>query len=80
MATSKIAITLDTELLKKVDRLVERKIYSNRSKAIQDAVAEKIIKLDKARFARECAKLDPLFEEAMAEESLIAENEIWPEY
>jgi len=80
MPTSKIAISLDSELLKKVDRLVERKVFPNRSKAIQDAIAEIIIKLDKARFVRECAKLDPKFEEAMAEESLAAENEIWPEY
>jgi metal-responsive CopG/Arc/MetJ family transcriptional regulator len=80
MATSKIAITLDSELVKKLDRLVEKKVFPSRSKAIQEAVAEKIIKLDKYRLARECAKLNPKIERAMAEEAVSAENEIWPEY
>jgi len=80
MATAKIAITLDDKLLQKIDLLVKRKVFPNRSRAIQKAVEEKIIRLNKSRLARECAKLDPMFEQAMAEEGISAESESWPEY
>ena len=56
MAASKIAITLAATLLKKIDMLVKSKYFPNRSKAIQAAVSEKLIRLDKSRLARECAK------------------------
>jgi hypothetical protein len=36
--------------------------------------------VDKSRLARECAKLDKAFEQALAEEGLAAEMEEWPEY
>ena len=80
MSTAKIAITLDEKLLQKIDLLVKQKVFPNRSKAIQEAVQEKVIKLDKSRLAQECAKLDPDFEQAMADEGLSTEIETWPEY
>jgi metal-responsive CopG/Arc/MetJ family transcriptional regulator len=80
MPAIKIAITLDESLLQKIDRLVRRKVYSNRSKAIQAAVAEKIMHLDRNRLARECSQLDPAYEQRLAEEGLNAEVEQWPEY
>ena len=80
MPAAKIAITIDSSLVKKIDRLVAKKVYPSRSKAIQEAVAEKIIKLDKYRLERECAKLNPEEEKALAEEGLSAEVELWPEY
>jgi hypothetical protein len=36
--------------------------------------------LEKSWLARECAKLNPLFEKAMAEEGLSEELSEWPEY
>ncbi len=69
MATSKIAITIDDNMLKQIDILVKSKYFPNRSKAIQAAVSEKLIRLEKSRLARECAKLDPDFEQSLAEES-----------
>jgi hypothetical protein len=36
--------------------------------------------LEKGRLARECAKLDPKFEKALAEEGLSAKADQWPEY
>jgi metal-responsive CopG/Arc/MetJ family transcriptional regulator len=80
MATAKIAITLDDKLLQKIDLLVKKKVFPNRSRAIQKAVEEKIIRLNKSRLAKECAKLDAMFEQAMAEEGISAEIESWPEY
>lgn len=80
MATSKIAITIDDRMLKQIDILVKSKFFPNRSKAIQEAVAEKLIRLEKSRLAQECAKLDSDFEQSMAEEGFSAEMEEWPEY
>jgi metal-responsive CopG/Arc/MetJ family transcriptional regulator len=80
MATAKIAISLDEGTVKRLDRLVKNRAFPSRSKAIQDAVEEKLKKLEKSRLARECAKLDPNFEKALAEEGLSAEADQWPEY
>jgi Arc/MetJ-type ribon-helix-helix transcriptional regulator len=80
MATAKIAISLDEGTVKKVDRLVKNKVFPSRSKVIQFAVEEKLKKLEKSRLARECAKLDPEIEKALAEEGLSSETDQWPEY
>ncbi len=80
MSTAKIAISIDLNLLERIDSLVRKKIFPNRSKAIQEAVKEKIETLDKRRLARECAKLDPEFEQALADEGLKGDIESWPEY
>jgi len=40
MAASKIAITIDDNMLKQIDILVKSKYFPNRSKAIQAAVSE----------------------------------------
>lgn len=80
MAASKIAITLDNNMLKRLDMLVKSNFFPNRSKAIQQAVAEKLTRLEKSLLAQECAKLDPDFEQSLAEEGFAAELEEWPEY
>jgi len=80
MSTAKIAITIEEELLGKLDRLVSSKVFPNRSKAIQEAVQEKLSRLNKSRLARECAKLDPKFEKALAEEGISQDVGEWPEY
>jgi metal-responsive CopG/Arc/MetJ family transcriptional regulator len=80
MAAAKIAITLDNTLVQKIDRLVRHKVYANRSRAIQDAVAEKIARYDQGRLARECAKLIPSEEQSMAVEGLPSEVKEWPAY
>ena len=80
MAASKIAITIDNNILKRLDILVKSKFFPNRSKAIQSAVAEKLMRLEKSRLAQECAKLDPNFEQSIAEEGFSMEMEEWPEY
>jgi metal-responsive CopG/Arc/MetJ family transcriptional regulator len=80
MASAKIAITMDKNTLHRLDRLVKDRVFLNRSKAIQDAVEEKLEKLERNRLARECAKLDPGAEKAMAEEGMDEELEQWPEY
>lgn len=80
MATSKVAITIDKKTLDRLDRLVKGHVFPNRSKAIQEAVEDKLKRLERSRLAQECAKLDPAFEKAMAEEGMSEELVKWPEY
>ncbi|HUU39658.1 MAG TPA: ribbon-helix-helix domain-containing protein [Desulfatiglandales bacterium] len=80
MAASKIAITIDSNLLKRLDNLVNSRAVPNRSKVIQEAVEEKLMRMEKSRLARECAKLDPKYEQTLAEEGFSMELEEWPEY
>jgi len=75
-----VAISLDESTLKRLDKLVERAVFSNRSQAIQEAVEEKLTRLERSRLARECAKLDPTFEKALAEEGMSEDAAEWPEY
>jgi Arc/MetJ-type ribon-helix-helix transcriptional regulator len=70
MARSKVAISLDESTLDRLDQLVKKQVFPNRSQAIAEAVAEKLARLEKSRLAQECAKLDPTFEKALAEEGL----------
>lgn len=69
MGAVKIAITLDEELLQRIDRLVDERKFPSRSRAIQLAVKAQIERLDRRRLARECANLDPAQEQELAEES-----------
>ena len=80
MPRAKIAVTLDERTLAEVDRLVSENRYPNRSQAIQEAVDEKLARLSLTRLARECAKLDPQSEQALADEGLGRELAEWPEY
>jgi Arc/MetJ-type ribon-helix-helix transcriptional regulator len=79
MSSAKIAISLDPEALKRVDQLVAGGLFPSRSKLIQDAVNEKVQRLQRVRLAQECAKLDRSAEQAAAEERFRGEAE-WPEY
>lgn len=80
MSVAKVTISIDESLLKRVDRLVKSQAYLNRSQAIQEAVEEKVSRLDKTRLAQECAKLDKSFEQALADEGLGVERDEWPAY
>lgn len=80
MSAAKVAITIEEELLERIDRLVEQRRFPNRSRAIQEAVRDKLERLDRGRLARECAKLDPAFERKMADEGLAGDLEEWPEF
>ena len=80
MGMAKVAITLDNDLLKDVDRAVRRKIFPNRSRMIQEAVAEKLEHLSKRRLSKECMKLDLKYEQALADEGISEGADPWPEY
>lgn len=80
MGKAKIAITMDDYTVHELDRLVGRRVYSNRSQVIEEAVKEKLARLRKTRLAEECAKLDPREEQALAEEGLAEDFKSWPPY
>lgn len=70
VARSKVAIFLQESTLDRVDRLVRQAVFANRTQAIQAAVEEKLERIERSRLARECAKLDPAFEKALADEGM----------
>ena len=80
MATTKVAVTLDTTVLAELDQLVAEHVFPNRSRAIQAALEDKLVRMRRSRLARECAKLDPSEEQALAEEGMEQELMAWPEY
>ena len=80
MAKSKIAVSLDSKVVEAVDRLVASEVFPNRSQAIESALRDKLDRLERRRLARECGKLDPAFEKALAEEGLSQDSSEWPEY
>lgn len=80
MSMAKVAISIDEQLLRRVDYLVEKAVFSSRSEAIQKAVAEKLARWDRSRLARECSKLDPVEEQSLADEGISSDATTWPEY
>jgi len=80
MARLKVAVSLDENTLRRLDQLVRQAVFPNRSRAIQSALDEKLERVECSRLARECAKLDPAFEKALAEEGLSEDLSQWPEY
>ena len=80
MPTKKVAITIEKKTLARLDQLVEERRYPSRSRAIQEAVEEKLSRLDRTRLLRESAKLDPEYEQRVADEGLTEDLDEWPEY
>ncbi len=80
MSSTKIAITLEEDLVRRIDRMVAERRFPSRSRAIQLAVQAQIDRLDRRRLARECARLDPRVEQMVAEEGASYDLEAWPEY
>ncbi len=80
MGAAKFAISVDESLLKKIDQLVKKGLFPNRSRAFQAAMKEKIERLERMRLARECSKLDKKIEQQFAEDISKEEFESWPEY
>lgn len=78
MPTKKIAVSIDEYVLSRLEQLVQDGKYSNRSKAIETAVREKVARADRARLVHELAKLDSDEEQELADEMM--DTDEWPEY
>lgn len=51
MSIAKVEITIDQDILARLDRLVKRKVFPNRSRAIQEAISEKLEQVERNRLA-----------------------------
>ena len=80
MPKTKVALTLDAELLDRVDELVAKQRFRNRSQAVEAALADKVQRLARTRLARESAKLSQKEEKRLADEGLVDALDSWPEY
>ncbi len=80
MPKTKVAVTVDADLLDRVDELVAARRFANRSQAVERALADTVARLARTRLARECAKVDPREEQALAEEGFAGSRDTWPEY
>jgi metal-responsive CopG/Arc/MetJ family transcriptional regulator len=72
MRTKKIGITV--EVLHKVDLPAFERQITTRSRAIQKAVKMGVKRRERGRLDRECAKLDPAFEQWLAEQDLVEDS------
>jgi len=80
VTAAKIAITLERDLLDRLDKLVAAGRFPSRSRAIQLAVEAQIDRVERRRLAQESLKLDPTAEQTLAEEGASYDLEGWPEY
>ncbi len=80
MPKTKVALTLDSDLLERVDELVGRRRFRNRSQAVEAALVNQLQRLARTRLARESAKLNTREEKRLADEGLAVDFESWPEY
>lgn len=80
MPKTKVALTLDAELVERVDELVGKRRFRSRSQAIEAALADKLQRLARTRLAREAAKLNVREEQRLADEGLADDFASWPEY
>ena len=80
MPKTKIAISLDPEVLTRLDEMVAEASYKSRSQAVEEAIEEKLDRRNGNRLVRETAKLDPKYEKGLAEEGMSEELGEWPEY
>jgi metal-responsive CopG/Arc/MetJ family transcriptional regulator len=80
MATAKIAVSMDKDLLAQLDRLVKERRFTSRSQAVQTAVREQLSQLKADRLQRESQKLNPDAEQRFADADINGDLSGWPEY
>lgn len=79
MGAKKFAVSIDEALVKKLDKAIKSGSIKNRSKALQLALSEYLIKLEIEEVKRECSKLNPKEERELANE-FVENVESWPKY
>ena len=77
-AGARITITLETNVLRRVDKLVANGTFCNRSQAMKVAVEEMLERVKRNRLAVECAKLNPKQEKAFAKKYPGWDRGAWP--
>ena len=74
MGRAKIAITIDSSLLREIDELVARSHFPNRSRAIEIAVEAQLERARKGRLAREVANLVIVVERKLSRQQFKREH------
>lgn len=74
------ATQLDVHTPQPHDRPAVDTVCPRQSHVIQSTMAVKLGRGVQHRLARECSKLDPAFEQALAEEGLSEDTAAWPAY
>ena len=80
MGTAKVAISIDSATLKKLDHYVKKNVFKSRSHAFQESVNKTLETLEHQRLKEECKKLNQAFEQKMAEDGLEEDMKAWPKY
>lgn len=74
MPKEKVTVTIGKGLLRRLDRLVAEAQYPNRSSAVEEVLRKQFAKVDRARLAREAARLDPAYERTLADEGMAGDS------
>ena len=77
MNKSKIAITINSVVPSRLDRLIQNKLYASRSEVNAKAVEAQLQRLEYTRLSEQCALLDVDEEQAMADVGLAADAAVW---
>ena len=80
MSVAKIAVSIDDQLLAKLDSFIAEKKFKTRSQAIQTAVQDTVERLGHKRLIHACMQLDAHAERALADEGITKDLEEWPEF
>ena len=80
MSSAKIAVSIDENQLKKIDYYVKKHVFKSRSQAFQLSIKQTLQQLEHDRLAEECSKLNPHFEQEMADIGLDEDLASWPKY
>jgi Arc/MetJ-type ribon-helix-helix transcriptional regulator len=80
MPTPKVAISIDSKLVERIDWLVAEKRFASRSDVVQMAVEAALTRFEPRRLADECRKLDSRSEQRLADKYAASDLEGWPEY
>ena len=80
MSIAKIAVSIDSNQLKKIDFYVKKHVFKTRSEAFRVAINQTLDHLEHKRLATECAKLEMNEEQEMADLGLKEDLEAWPKY
>lgn len=78
MRKAKVALSLDAEVVRRVDELVGKAAFASRSAAVELALREKLERMERRRLSEELQRLDPELEKRMAEEGTEGDLESWP--
>ncbi len=80
MGHARVSISIEEQLLRNLDRLVQARRFASRSEAFEVAVKEKLSRLARTRLAEECAKLNPKVEKSLTDAGVSEDFKSWPKY